>query len=491
MRAYWYILMLTAAGLLVGGCVATDKIVRQSDESSRQVEIVYPERHTMDPQQLAPDVELVLAAIVEKMRGDRFTVDGVVFSPGQAHDLTEIDFKYEGFELNLIDLQGYEPKRLNAKQADVKAAGLLHFKDAIGRRASTYFTVRYTVTASRIVIEESAVLAVPPVYPRLEAYFVPQNAIDDLQEGDLSDFTDFYLYSKLSAEPMVASDEERKEREAYEKMSLWKKVAAGTTTEQGDYYIIVFCMDRLASGSELKMTISNSMGMHGQELAEVVYRYDAGWRTMIAGGKFNPDSPGTHFFANVQYNLDPEKTEPLLIGSFKNEKDYSPPQAPKILTQQPGDPIATGAIFLNPDSPQDAAQIQGRLKQLGFFQGSVDGNFGAQSKDALSNFVSAAGVAGESIWTIEVQKKLFAEEVVLNTGPISSGQTLLNPALRTDARLIQTRLKELGYYGGKVDGLFGKGSYRALENYSLSAGISGSGRWDLTLQKELFKGTGK
>jgi N-acetylmuramoyl-L-alanine amidase len=68
---------------------------------------------------------------------------------------------------------------------------------------------------------------------------------------------------------------------------------------------------------------------------------------------------------------------------------------------------------------------------------------------------------------------------------------LLNPALRTDARLIQTRLKELGYYGGKVDGLFGKGSYRALENYSLSAGISGSGRWDLTLQKELFKGTGK
>ena len=490
MRTQWFILALAGFILLTGGCVVTDKIVQQPQESSRQLEIVYPERHIIDPQQLSPDIELVMAAIIEKMRGDRFPIDGVVFSSDYAHELAEIDFTYEDFELKLVDILGYEPKALGADKAEVLSAGLLHFEDGIGRRASTYFTVRYTVTENRIVIEEADVAAVPPVYPRLEAYFVPQNAINDLQEGDLSDFTDFYLYSKLSAEPMVASDEERKEREAYEKMSLWKKVAAGTK-EQGDYYIIVFCMDRLASGSELKMTISNSMGMGGQELAEVVYRYDAGWRTMIAGGKFNPDSPSTHFFANVQYNLDPEKTEPLLIGSFKNEKDYSPPHAPKMLTQQPGDPIATGATFLNPDSPQDAAQIQGRLKQLGFFQGSVDGNFGAQSKDALSSFVSAAGVAGESIWTIEVQKKLFAEEVVLNTGPISSGQTLLNPALRTDAKLIQTRLKELGYYGGQVDGMFGKGSYRALENYSLSAGIPGSGRWDLTLQKELFKGTGK
>jgi peptidoglycan hydrolase-like protein with peptidoglycan-binding domain len=368
---------------------------------------------------------------------------------------------------------------------------MLHFEDDIGRKASTYFTVRYSVTKNKILIEASDVVAVPPVFPRLEAYFVPQSAFANLQEGDLSNFADLYLYSSLSAEPMVASDEERKAREAYEKMSLWKKMAAGTKGQE-DYFIIVFCMDRLASGSELKMTVSNSMGTLGQELAEVVYRYDAGWRTMIAGGKFNPDSPSTHFYANVAYTLDPRGgTEPLLIGSFKNEKDYSPPQTPKMLAQQQGDPIASGAVFLNPDTPQDASQIQNRLRQLGFFQGPVDGQFGAPSKDALSRFVAAAGVEGDGIWTLEVQKKLFAKQAALSSGPISTGDKLLNPRHRSDARLIQTRLKELGFYGGKIDGLFGKGSYQALENYTLSAGIPGSGQWNLDLQKALFKGTGQ
>jgi peptidoglycan hydrolase-like protein with peptidoglycan-binding domain len=415
----------------------------------------------------------------------------VVFSSEYTHELTEIDFKYEGFDLMLVDIFGYEPTALDVNTAEVLLAGMLHFEDDIGRKASTYFTVRYSVTKNKILIEASDVVAVPPVFPRLEAYFVPQSAFANLQEGDLSNFTDLYLYSSLSAEPMVASDEERKAREAYEKMSLWKKVAAGAKGQE-DYFIIVFCMDRLASGSELKMTLSDSMGTLGQELAEVVYRYDAGWRTMIAGGKFNPDSPSTHFYANVTYTLDPRGgTEPLLIGSFKNEKDYSPLQTPKMLAQQPGDPIANGAVFLNPDTPQDASQIQNRLRQLGYFQGPVDGKFGAQSKDALSRFVAAAGVEGDGIWTLEVQKKLFAKQAALNSGPISTGDKLLDPRHRSDARLIQSRLKELGFYGGKIDGLFGKGSYRALENYSLSAGIPGSGRWNLDVQRALFKGTGQ
>jgi peptidoglycan hydrolase-like protein with peptidoglycan-binding domain len=161
-----------------------------------------------------------------------------------------------------------------------------------------------------------------------------------------------------------------------------------------------------------------------------------------------------------------------------------------MMAQQQDDPIANGATFLNPDTPQDAVQIQDRLRQLGFFRGAVDGRFGDQSKDALSRFVAAAGIEGDGIWTLDVQKKLFAKQVALNTGPISSGDKLLDPRREPDARLIQTRLRELGFYGGKIDGLFGQGSYRALENYTLSAGIPGSGQWNLDVQKQLFKGTG-
>jgi len=491
MRKYWPILIFTAIGLLLNSCVATEKIVRQTDQSQRQVRILYPQRQVLDERELAPDVKLVLAAVIERMRGNRHTVDGVVFSPGRPHDLTEDDFTYEGFDLKLIDLLGYEPERLSPNEADVRAAGLLHFKDAIGRKASTYFAVHYSVTRNKIVIEESAIAVIPPAYPRLEAYFVLQSAFAELQQDDLRNFADLYAYTRLSAEPMVPTDEERKEREAYEKMSLWKKVAAGTKGRD-DYYIIVFCMDRLASGSELKMTVSNTMGAVGQDLAEAVYRYEAGWRTMIAGGNFNPDSRSNHFYANVQYTLDPQgQTEPIMVGSFKNEKDYSPPQVPEIMAQQQGDPIASGAVFLNPDSPQDATQIQNRLRQLGFFQGPVDGQFGEQSKNALSRFVAAGGIEEDGLWTLEVQKKLFAKQVTLNTGPISSGDKLLDPRRKSDARLIQTRLRELGFYSGKIDGLFGQGSYRALENYTLATGAPGSGKWNLDVQKQLFEGTGQ
>jgi peptidoglycan hydrolase-like protein with peptidoglycan-binding domain len=484
-------MILALFATMAGGCVVSDNIALQTGESQQQMEIVYPERHLLSPQQLAPDLELVIAAILEKMRGDRFPVEGVVFAPEYDHGLTEIDFKYEGFDLKLVDILGYRPRATRTDMAEVQSAGLLHFEDAIGRKASAYFAASYTVTRNRIFVEASDIAVVPPVFPRLEAYFVPQEVFADLQEGDLSTYTDFYLFTKINAEPMVASDEEKKEREAYEKMSLWKKVVAGTKGRD-DYYIIVFCMDRLASGSELKMTVSNTMGAVGQDLAEVVYRYEAGWRTMIAGGNFNPDSRSNHFYANVQYTLDPQgQTEPIMVGSFKNEKDYSPPQAPVIMAQQQGDPIASGAVFLNPDSPQDATQIQNRLRQLGFFQDPVDGQFGEQSKNALSRFVAAAGIEGDGLWTLEVQKKLFAKQVTLTTGPISSGDKLLDPRRGSDARLIQTRLRELGFYSGKIDGLFGQGSYRALENYTLSTGTPGSGKWNLDVQKQLFEGTGQ
>ena len=490
MRYVWHFLVLVMTAGLAAGCVVTEKIVQQPQASDRQVKIVYPERRMIDPGNLAQDLQLVTAVLIEKMRGDRYAVDGVSFAPGALHQVGEVDFDYGNFDLRLVDILGYEPTQVGEKKAQVSSAGLLHFEDPIGRRASAYFTVRYTVTPAAIVIEESATALVPPAYPRVEAYFVSQSVFRRLEENDLRGFADLYLFTVLNAVPMTATDEEKKDREAYEKLSLWKKMAADT--EGGDdYYIIVFCMDRLSSESELKMKISNVRGMAGLDLADPVYLYDQGWRAIIAGGKFKPDSPSTHFFLNVEYTEDPQaQAEPILVGCFRNEKNYSSPGAIQTAAAQPVDPIASGRIFLDPAKHEDAVQIQSRLKQLGYFGGAVDGDFGVRSRSALEEFAAAAGIAGEGVWTLEVQKKLFSEQTALQTGPISSGRQLLNPAEKSDAKLIQTRLKELGYYGGEIDGLFGKGSYSALEQYSLSAGVPGSGRWTPELQKSLFLGSG-
>ena len=211
--------------IILGGCVATEKLIVQQQPPTRSLEIVYPERVPLDSRQIAPDMQLVMAALIEKMRGDRFAVDGVSFAVGGIHEVQEDGFQYEGFDLKSVDVTGYEPL-VSGNQAQVLAHGLFHFEDLIGRRASAFFSTEYNVTKNRIVIEKSLTAVVPPVYPRVEAYFVPQREFEKMQEKDLKTFAELYLYSSVKAIPMQASDEERKQREAYEKLSLWKKMAA-------------------------------------------------------------------------------------------------------------------------------------------------------------------------------------------------------------------------------------------------------------------------
>ncbi len=50
------------------------------------------------------------------------------------------------------------------------------------------------------------------------------------------------------------------------------------------------------------------------------------------------------------------------------------------------DPIASGAAFLNPSDSQDAQAILGRLAELSFYSGAIDGIWGSESRAALRAF---------------------------------------------------------------------------------------------------------
>ena len=50
-----------------------------------------------------------------------------------------------------------------------------------------------------------------------------------------------------------------------------------------------------------------------------------------------------------------------------------------------------------------------------------------------------------------------------------------NGSTGDDAKLVQTRLKELGYYTGKVDGKFGASSVKALEVFQKNNGLKVDG----------------
>ena len=73
--------------------------------------------------------------------------------------------------------------------------------------------------------------------------------------------------------------------------------------------------------------------------------------------------------------------------------------------------------------------------------------------------------------------------------PISGGFTLLNPAVPQDARMIQTRLAELGFYELPIDGLWGKGSRTALMAFKEKNSMGSSDKWDNETQILLFRET--
>lgn len=78
-------------------------------------------------------------------------------------------------------------------------------------------------------------------------------------------------------------------------------------------------------------------------------------------------------------------------------------------------------------------------------------------------------------------------ESALSSSASSTGEGLVDITTVSGATLVQTKLKELGYYAGVVDGLWGPASRTALRNFKLSqSGIGYDDRWDLATQRALM-----
>lgn len=185
--------------------------------------------------------------------------------------------------------------------------------------------------------------------------------------------------------------------------------------------------------------------------------------------------------------------------------EETPAQRPTTIGQkdQPAaeasqDPIASGSILLNPSISQDAKTIQSRLAELGFYKGTIDGLWGKGSRTALKSFKEKNSLKKPDSWDKETQMALFAKAspagqpaAETRQDPIASGSVLLNPSLPQDAKTIQGRLADLGFYKGTIDGVWGKGSKTALKAFKDKNSMKNPNVWDKETQIMLFKEMGK
>ena len=113
------------------------------------------------------------------------------------------------------------------------------------------------------------------------------------------------------------------------------------------------------------------------------------------------------------------------------------------------------------DRGQAVRDIQKRLKELGYPVGNVDGAYGAQTQIAVNLFYDAIHMREHNYMNEQVQKKLFAKNAPKYDRylPLQKGDQGLS------VLYLQEALRRVGCDPGKLDGIYGIMTIRAVLEY--------------------------
>lgn len=144
--------------------------------------------------------------------------------------------------------------------------------------------------------------------------------------------------------------------------------------------------------------------------------------------------------------------------------------------------VATPLTYAQPLSPAGISAVQQRLKQAGAYAGSTDGVWGRDSAAALERFQRSHGlqVAGQlnqaTVATLGLnpgELLAVAPAGVASTPPPAAAAEPLAPET---VRAIQGRLRQLGFYPGQIDGLWGPSMQSSIQQFQQGRGLQATGQ---------------
>ena len=141
----------------------------------------------------------------------------------------------------------------------------------------------------------------------------------------------------------------------------------------------------------------------------------------------------------------------------------------------------------------EVVRLQNRLKELGFFTGISDGVYGDAIVTAIKDFQRRSGLTQDGVAGLNTQQALYSDfavsiatpaptetpmpgtptPVVISTSP--SLQTLRTGSRGDLVKALQTKLKELGYYTGTIDGDYGSSTASAVKEFQRRNGLTADG----------------
>ena len=131
-------------------------------------------------------------------------------------------------------------------------------------------------------------------------------------------------------------------------------------------------------------------------------------------------------------------------------------------------------------------ELQQALLAQGDYSGVLDGKFGAGTESAVKHFQQRNGLKVDGIAGTQTQTLLFSKGKTSQSAAASAAANPVSPAAGSSASLregsrgsevssLQKRLKELGFYSGKIDGIYGKGTAAAVKKFQSKNKLTADG----------------
>jgi peptidoglycan hydrolase-like protein with peptidoglycan-binding domain len=150
-----------------------------------------------------------------------------------------------------------------------------------------------------------------------------------------------------------------------------------------------------------------------------------------------------------------------------------------VLLSIVGMPREALALVQRGDRGPEVATLQQRLQQLGYFKGSITRYFGTQTQAALRQFQRSQGLNPDGVYRGETQVALeaaFYQPPRPVTPPYYPNTNYISQTPSTYSyRSVQQRLKDKGFYYGAIDGIIGRETIRAVQEFQASVGLNPDG----------------
>ena len=147
------------------------------------------------------------------------------------------------------------------------------------------------------------------------------------------------------------------------------------------------------------------------------------------------------------------------------------------------------------DQGNAVKQVQERLKYLGYYKNTVDGNYGNVTVTAVKAFQKKNGLTEDGVVSATTLKKLNSTSAIAANGKkaseldkessASNDGVLKSGSKGPEVKALQERLKELGYYKSTCDGSYGSVTISAVKAFQKKNGLTQDGVAGATTLKKL------